>query len=89
MLAVLFCVLPLGSYPGLWRSCDGSGPGAGFQNGFDDLPLTERVTHPSNHGFPDATFDYVFAKGLTASQPTVAHASASDHWLVTRDFRLH
>jgi hypothetical protein len=24
---------------------------AGFQNGFDGLPLTQRVTHPSNHGF--------------------------------------
>ena len=61
---------------------------AGYQNGFEGLPLPERVTHPGTHGFPDATFDFIFAKGLTASQPTVANANASDHWPVTRDFRL-
>jgi endonuclease/exonuclease/phosphatase family metal-dependent hydrolase len=37
--------------------------------------------------FPDATFDFIFAKGLTASQPTV-RTNASDHWPVTRDFHL-
>jgi endonuclease/exonuclease/phosphatase family metal-dependent hydrolase len=62
---------------------------AGYQSGFEGLPLSGRVTHPGTHGFPDATFDYVFGKGLTASQPTVAHANASDHWPVTRSFRLH
>ena len=61
---------------------------AGYQSGFEGLPLSGRVTHPGTHGFPDATFDYVFAKGLTASPPTVAHSNASDHWPVTRDFRL-
>jgi len=34
--------------------------GAGYQNGFEELPLERRVTHPANHGFPNATFDYVF-----------------------------
>jgi hypothetical protein len=53
--------------------------GAGYWNGFEGLPLSERLTHPGTHGFPDATFDYVFAEGLTASQPTVAHANTSDH----------
>jgi endonuclease/exonuclease/phosphatase family metal-dependent hydrolase len=62
---------------------------AGYQNGFEGLVLSERVTHPGNHGFPDATFDYVFAKGLTAMQPSIARTTASDHWPVTRDFRLH
>jgi len=62
---------------------------AEYQNGFEGLPLSERVTHPGTHGFPDATFDYVFAKGLTASQPTATRTNASDHWPVTRDFRLH
>jgi endonuclease/exonuclease/phosphatase family metal-dependent hydrolase len=61
---------------------------AGYQNGFEGLPLSERVTHPGTHGFPDATFDFIFAKGLTGSHPTVAHANASDHWPVTRGFRL-
>src|SRR6266403_6186345 len=52
---------------------------AGYQNGFEGLPLSERVTRPGSHGFPDATFDYVFAKGLTASQPTATRTNASDH----------
>jgi endonuclease/exonuclease/phosphatase (EEP) superfamily protein YafD len=61
---------------------------AGYQNGFEALPLSERVTHPGSHGFPDATFDFIFAKNLTASQPTVTQTKASDHWPVTRNFRL-
>jgi endonuclease/exonuclease/phosphatase family metal-dependent hydrolase len=62
---------------------------AGYESGFESLPLPERVTHPGTRGFPDATFDYVFAKGLTALQPTVTQSNASDHWPVTRSFRLH
>jgi endonuclease/exonuclease/phosphatase family metal-dependent hydrolase len=62
---------------------------AGYQNGFEGLPLSERVTHPGTHGFPDATFDFIFAKGLTALQPTVTRTGASDHWPATRSFRLH
>ena len=61
---------------------------AGYQNGFEGLGLSERVTHPGSHGFPDATFDFIFAKNLTASQPTVTQTNASDHWPVTRNFRL-
>src|SRR4029450_3167539 len=53
------------------------------------LPLWERVTHPRTHGFRDATFDFIFAKGLTALQPTITPTNASDHWPVTRNFRLH
>jgi endonuclease/exonuclease/phosphatase family metal-dependent hydrolase len=62
---------------------------AGYQNGFEGLALSERVTHPGTHGFPDATFDYLFAKGLTALQPTVTQSNVSDHWPVTHSFRLH
>jgi endonuclease/exonuclease/phosphatase family metal-dependent hydrolase len=62
---------------------------AGYRNGFEGLSLSGRVTHPGTHGFPDATFDFIFAKGLTASQPTVTQTNASDHWPVTRKFRLH
>ena len=61
---------------------------AGFQNGFEKLPLPKRVTHPGTHGFPDATFDFIFAKGLVGSQPSITRTNASDHWPVTRDFRL-
>ena len=62
---------------------------AGYQNGFEGLALSERVTHPANHGFPDATFDFIFAKGLMASQPTISRTNASDHWPVTHSFALH
>jgi endonuclease/exonuclease/phosphatase family metal-dependent hydrolase len=62
---------------------------AGYQNGFEGLALSERVTHPANHGFPDATFDFIFAKGFNALQPTIVRTNASDHWPVTRTFALH
>jgi endonuclease/exonuclease/phosphatase family metal-dependent hydrolase len=60
---------------------------AGYQNGFKGLALSQRVTHPGTHGFPDATFDFIFAKGLPALQPSITRSTASDHWPVTRDFR--
>jgi len=40
---------------------------AGYQNGCEGLALSERVTHSGAHGFPDATFDSLFAKNLTAA----------------------
>jgi endonuclease/exonuclease/phosphatase family metal-dependent hydrolase len=61
---------------------------AGYQNGFEGLPLPERITHPGTHGFPDATFDFIFAKGLRALRPTITATGASDHWPVTCNFRL-
>ena len=62
---------------------------AGYPNGFEGLPLSGRVTHPGTHGFPDATFDFIFTKGFTTSQPTVTQTGASDHLPVTRNCRLH
>jgi endonuclease/exonuclease/phosphatase family metal-dependent hydrolase len=62
---------------------------AGYQNGVEGLALAQRVTHPGTHGFPDATFDFIFVKGLTALQPSITRTPASDHLPVTRDFRLH
>jgi endonuclease/exonuclease/phosphatase family metal-dependent hydrolase len=62
--------------------------GAGYQNGFEELPLSQRVTHPGSHGFPDATFDYLFTRDLKASQPIVSQTTASDHWPVTRNLHL-
>ncbi len=44
---------------------------AGYQNGFEALPLSQRVTHPGSHGFPDAIFDFLFVKGLAGSQPAI------------------
>lgn len=60
-----------------------------LQERFEGLPLLQPVTHPGTHGFLDATFDFIFAKGLTASQPVVTQTNASDHWSVTRNIRLH
>src|SRR6266498_647356 len=48
---------------------------AGYQTGFEGLPLRDRVTHPGTHGFPDATFDFIFAKSLTASKPTITRTN--------------
>jgi endonuclease/exonuclease/phosphatase family metal-dependent hydrolase len=62
--------------------------GAGYQNGFEELPLSQRITHPGTHGFPDATFDYVFTRDLKASPPIITQTNVSDHWPVTRNFRL-
>jgi endonuclease/exonuclease/phosphatase family metal-dependent hydrolase len=61
---------------------------AGYQSGFEELSLSQRVTHPGNHGFPDATFDFIFAKNLMGLQPSITHSNTSDHWPVTREFRL-
>jgi endonuclease/exonuclease/phosphatase family metal-dependent hydrolase len=58
--------------------------GAGYQNGFEELPLERRVTHLGTHGFPDATFDFLFTRELKASPPIVTQTNASDHWPVTR-----
>jgi endonuclease/exonuclease/phosphatase family metal-dependent hydrolase len=61
---------------------------AGYQNGFEGLSLSQRVTHPGSHGFPDATFDFLFTKNLTGLLPTITQTDTSDHWPVTREFRL-
>jgi hypothetical protein len=41
----------------------GSLANAGYQNGFEGLALSDRVIHPGSHGFPDATFDFIFCDG--------------------------
>jgi hypothetical protein len=44
---------------------------AGYQNRFEGLALSERVTHPGSRGFPDATFDFIFVKtGVAAHRYT-------------------
>jgi len=61
----------------------------GFQNSFEGLPLSQRVTHPSNHGYPDATFDYLFGKNLKSGKAFATPTDVSDHWPVTFDFEIH
>jgi endonuclease/exonuclease/phosphatase family metal-dependent hydrolase len=61
---------------------------AGYQNGFEGSPLSGRVTHPGTHGFPDATFDYLFGKNVRIGKPVITQTNVSDHLLVTCDVIL-
>ena len=60
----------------------------GFHNCMAGLPLNERVTHPANHGYPDATFDYLFTIGASVARPTIVASDVSDHYPVTCDITL-
>jgi len=60
-----------------------------FQNSFEGLPLSQRTTHPANHGYPDTTFDYLFGKNLKIGQAFATSTDVSDHWPVTCDFQIH
>ncbi len=55
----------------------------GFQNCMAGIAAALRVTHPRSHGYPDATFDYFFAKGATSSEPEITRSEASDHLPIT------
>ena len=56
---------------------------AAYRNAFEGIPLQERITHPGSHGFPDATFDYFFAKNVKIGNPIITPTNASDHLPVT------
>jgi len=60
----------------------------GFHDLFAELPLAQRVTHPANHGYPDATFDYLFEKNFEVGKAFATPTEVSDHWPVTCDFRV-
>jgi endonuclease/exonuclease/phosphatase family metal-dependent hydrolase len=62
----------------------------GFLSGFESLPLAKRVTIEGKGRYPDATFDYIFAKGFknNSDQPKILINPASDHGLVTRVLKL-
>lgn len=61
----------------------------GFGSGFENLPLSERVTIPSKGQYPDATFDYVFVRpSAVAASPTITATKLSDHYPVLRTIRL-
>jgi len=61
---------------------------SGFQNCMGSLPLMQRVTHPANHGFPPATFDYLFMRGATIGPPIINVSDVSDHYPVTCDITI-
>jgi len=60
----------------------------GFHDSFVGLPLSQRVTHPANHGYPDATFDYLFGKNFQIKEAFPTPTEVSDHWPVTCDFQI-
>jgi endonuclease/exonuclease/phosphatase family metal-dependent hydrolase len=60
----------------------------GFQNSFEALPLSQRVTHPANHGYPDATFDYLFGRNFKILKAFATPTEVSDHWPVTCDLEV-
>ena len=61
---------------------------AGFRNCMEGLPLLKRVTHPGNHGFPDATFDYLFSVNAASRDALITLSDVSDHYPVTCDFTM-
>lgn len=61
---------------------------AGFFSGFENTALPQRVTIPTKGRYPDATFDYIFAKGVPADAPQIYTSTLSDHHAVTRAIRL-
>jgi hypothetical protein len=52
---------------------------------FEGIPLEQRITHPGTHGFPDATFDYLFGKNVKFGKPIITWSNVSDHLPVTCD----
>jgi len=66
------------------KTLDTLGTGA-LRSVFDAIPFEQRITHPANHGFPDATFDYFFGKSVLMGKPVITQTNASDHLPVTCD----
>jgi endonuclease/exonuclease/phosphatase family metal-dependent hydrolase len=56
---------------------------SGFVSCMQNVARTMRVTHPGGHGYPDTTFDYIFARNATVSAPEIIRTKASDHLPVT------
>ena len=61
---------------------------AAYQDVFEGLPFEQRITHPGNHGFPDATFDYFFGKNVKFRKAITAQTNVSDHLPVTCDVTI-
>ncbi len=62
---------------------------AGFRSGFEDEPLSERITCLGKGRYADATFDYLFAKGASlVARPEIVRSELSDHFPVAADLVL-
>ena len=58
---------------------------AAYQNVFEGIAFEQRITHPGSHGFPDATFDYLFCKNVKFGKPIITQTNVSDHLPLTCD----
>jgi hypothetical protein len=58
---------------------------AAYRSAFEGVPFQQRVTHPGSHGFPDATFDYLFGKNVRLGKPIIIQTNVSDHLHVSCD----
>jgi endonuclease/exonuclease/phosphatase family metal-dependent hydrolase len=56
---------------------------AAYRNVFDGIPFGQRITHPGSHGYPDATFDYLFGKNVQTGKAVITQTNVSDHLPVT------
>jgi endonuclease/exonuclease/phosphatase family metal-dependent hydrolase len=57
---------------------------SGFQGCFDQTQFQDRITCPGKGRYPDATFDYIFFRGMTmGAGPNVTPNRVSDHNPVT------
>jgi endonuclease/exonuclease/phosphatase family metal-dependent hydrolase len=61
---------------------------AGFMNCMETLPAVQRITHPASGRYPDATFDYIFARNAKVGAPQIIKSSVSDHLPVTCDIEI-
>jgi endonuclease/exonuclease/phosphatase family metal-dependent hydrolase len=61
---------------------------AAYRSVFEGVPLTQRITHPGSHGYPDATFDYLFGKNARIGKPIITQSNVSDHLPVTCDVMI-
>jgi hypothetical protein len=53
--------------------------GATYRSVFEEILFEQRITHPGSHGFPDATFDYLFGKNVRIAKPVITQTNVSDH----------
>jgi endonuclease/exonuclease/phosphatase family metal-dependent hydrolase len=60
----------------------------GFRDSFTPVPLAQRITHPGEKKYPDATFDYLFYANASVAKPIITTSKVSDHFPVTCDFTI-
>jgi hypothetical protein len=70
------------SYSGFHRAS------AAYQSVFEGIPFEQRITHIGSHGFPDATFDYLFGKNVKFGTPIITQTNVSDHLPLTCDVAI-